>query len=74
LERISFDPSEGITRHFTGQDVKIVSRNLNAEIRPNVRLLDGLCRHRVPWIKEADETTLLAANNRATIVESLDMR
>jgi hypothetical protein len=73
LERIDFDPSVGVTLKFAGQTVKIVGRNLNAEIRPNVRLLDGLIRHRVPWIQEADEPALLRADRHATVIEHFEL-
>lgn len=52
IERIEFDPSEGITIHALGQSIKIKGRNLNVECRPQVRLFDGLARHRVAWIRE----------------------
>ena len=71
LERIEFDPSEGITLKFAGQVVKITGRNLNAELRPNVRLLAGLVRHRVPWIQEADEPTLLTSQGRDVVIERI---
>jgi len=54
LERSELDPSDGITLHFAGRTVRITGRNLNAEVRPNVRLFDGILRHRVPWIRESD--------------------
>jgi hypothetical protein len=72
LERIDFDSSAGITLKFAGQTVRIAGRNLNAELRPNVRLLDGLCRHRVPWIQEADEPAALRAERRATVIEHFE--
>lgn len=53
IEKIEFDPSEGITIHALGQQVKIKGRNLNAEVRPGVSLFQGLTRHRVPWIQES---------------------
>jgi hypothetical protein len=72
LERIEFEPSSGITLRFAGQTVKIAGRNLNTELRPNVRLLDGLCRHRVPWIQEADEPSSLRADRRAIVIEHVE--
>lgn len=60
LHRIDFDPSEGITLWFASQKVVIRGQNLNAEVRPNVRLLDGLVRHRVPWISEANRSSAVA--------------
>jgi hypothetical protein len=55
LDRAKFDPSEGITLRFGMEKVRIIGRNLNAEIRPNIRLLTGITRHRVPWVQEDDE-------------------
>ncbi len=55
LDLASFDPSEGITLGFGGRKVTIRGRNLQAEVRPNVRLFQALVRQRVPWLQEADE-------------------
>lgn len=52
IEKIEFDPSEGITIHALGQKVQIQGRYLNAEVRPGVSLFQGLTRHRVPWVGE----------------------
>lgn len=71
LERAEFDPSEGITLRFTGQTVKIIGSNLNAEARPHVHLYDGIVRHRVPWLQEADEPSMLAAPKGSTVIEQL---
>lgn len=73
LERIDFDAASGMTLTFGRQVVRIQGRNLNAESRPNVRLLDGLCRHRVPWIQEADEPTSLRADPIATVIERIEV-
>jgi hypothetical protein len=72
LERVEFNPSSGLLLHFMGQTVKITGRNLNAEIRPNVRLFDGLCRHRVPWVKEADGPTAMVSAKHSPIIESIE--
>jgi hypothetical protein len=69
LRKVEFDPSTGIALHFDGQAVRIVGRNLNAEIRPNVRLLRGLLAHRVPWIQEASEANLLRAGEHNVVIE-----
>ncbi|HEY4312812.1 MAG TPA: hypothetical protein VGN12_25405 [Pirellulales bacterium] len=74
LERAEFDPSEGITLHFGAKRVKVTGRNLNAEIRYNVRLFAGIARHRVPWIQEADEPAALQAPKSATVVEGLELK
>ena len=55
IERIGYDPSEGITLHLGGQKIVIRGTSLNAEVRPNVRLFEGLTRHRVGWVREAND-------------------
>lgn len=64
IEKIEFDPSEGITIHALGRAIKIEGQNLNAEIRPGVSLFQGLTRHRVTWIRECDSN-----NNKEATVE-----
>ena len=71
LERVEFDPSEGITLHLGGQKITIKGRNLNGEARPQVRLFNGICRHRVSWIQEADQSADLQANMALPIVEQI---
>lgn len=72
LERVAFDPSEGITLSAAGQKVRIKGRNLNAEVRPSVRLFEGIARHRVPWIRESDRAAAMGAEDRAAIVDSIE--
>jgi hypothetical protein len=72
IERIEFDPSEGITLHALGQKIRIKGRNLNVEARPNVTLFSGVARHRVPWIQEADGPTMIQAGERTTLIESIE--
>lgn len=50
LEQAEFDPSEGITLHVSGRKIRITGRNLNAEVRPTVRLFEGITRHSLPSI------------------------
>jgi hypothetical protein len=69
LDHAIFDPSEGITLHFSRKKVRLTGRNLNAEVRPNLRLWEAILRHRVPWIKEADEPTALSAPRHALVIE-----
>ena len=72
LERVEFDPSEGITLHVGGQRIRIKGRNLNGEVRPNVRLFQGITRHKVPFIQEADEPAALQAGKSVTIIEKIE--
>lgn len=67
IDKVEFDPSEGITISAAGQKIHIRGRNLNAEVRPTVRLFEGLTRHRVPWVREADSTLREASSPEALI-------
>jgi hypothetical protein len=72
LERVEFDPSEGITLSFAGQRIRIRGRNLNTESRPTVRLFEGIARHRVTWIQESDRAGSIEAPDHATIIDSIE--
>ena len=72
LDKAEFDPSVGITLHIGSQTIKLRGRNLNTEARPNVRLFQGITRHRVPWIQEADEPTAMEAQGQGTLVEEIE--
>jgi hypothetical protein len=71
LERAEFDPSDGITLHFAGKEVRITGRNLNADNQPNIRLFNGILRHRVPWVQEADGAEVMSFDSKSTIIEAL---
>ena len=72
LVQVEFDPSVGITLHLAGQKIRILGRNLNAESRANVRLLQGILRHRVPWVQEMDEPALMRAGDQETVIERIE--
>lgn len=72
LEHADFNPSDGIILRVGGQQVRIRGRNLNTEIRPNVRLFQSITRHRVSWIQEADQATILESGPGAVVVESIE--
>ncbi|MGA2258012.1 MAG: hypothetical protein ABSG53_25385 [Thermoguttaceae bacterium] len=72
LERAEFDPSEGITLHVTGRQIRLRGRNLNAEMRPLVRLFQGITRHRVPWVQEVSELAAMRAGKGETVVEAIE--
>lgn len=74
LKKAAFDPSGDIVLDFSGEVVKITGRNLNDEIRPHVHLLNGIVRHRVPWIQESDGASALAAADKAVVIESLSVK
>ena len=73
IEKMEFDPSAGITLHALGKVIRITGRHLNTELRPNVRLFQGLTKHRVPWIQAADEPARLDASPVNTIVERIEV-
>ena len=72
IEKVSFDPSEGITLHLPGQQVKIRGRNLNAEAIPKVKLFEAITRHRVPWIQEASERESISAPKGTPVVDKIE--
>lgn len=74
LERIEFDPSVGIKLIAAGMEILITGRNLNEEIRTNVRLFECLARHRVPWLREADEDELMRSLPAATVIEKISWK
>jgi hypothetical protein len=73
LERVEFDPSEGYSLYFGSHVVRIEGRNLAQEVRPNVRLLDGLMRHRIVWLREFSEPEVMRAGADALVIESISI-
>jgi hypothetical protein len=72
LERAEFNPSEGITLSIVGQKVRIKGRNLNAEVRQSVRLFEAITRHRISWVQEANEPDGMEADDKATVIDSIE--
>jgi hypothetical protein len=72
ITRMEFQPSGMITLAVGTESVRIKGRNLNGEIRPQVRLFQGICRHRVPWVVEADRPASLKSEAAATVVEAIE--
>ncbi len=72
LDHAEFNPSDGITLSVAGRKIRIKGRNLNAEVRPTVHLFEGITRHRVPWIQEADRATGLEADERETVIDAIE--
>jgi hypothetical protein len=72
IERMEFNPSQGITLHCGRHTIRIKGRQLNAEARSQVRLFQGLTRHRVPWIQEADQPTELRADPCTVLVDGIE--
>ena len=72
LDKAEFDPSTGITLHIGSQTITLRGRHLNTETRPHVRLFQGITRHRVPWIQEADEPSAMESQGQGTLVEEIE--
>ncbi|HVX13830.1 MAG TPA: hypothetical protein VHC22_21790 [Pirellulales bacterium] len=74
LERAEFDPSAGITLYFMGKAVRITGSNLNSEVRPHVRMFNGILRHRVPWIQETSQVIAMRAAKDAVVIERIEVK
>ena len=72
LERVEFDPDRGITLYLPSQTIRITGSGLNAEVRPAVRLFDGIVRHRVSWIRESERAAALQASAESVVVQAID--
>jgi hypothetical protein len=71
IERVEFDPAEGITVYAAGQRIRIRGTNLNGSPDRRQRLFEGLARHCVPWIQEVTEAQLFEWPAAACLVESI---
>ena len=72
LQIAEFEPSTGITLLFSIGKVRITGPNLNAESRPQIRLFDGLVRHKVTFIQEARESDLMQSDPHFPVVERIE--
>lgn len=72
ISAVVFDPSDGITVKCGDLSIVIRGRNLNAEVRPQIRLLQGLTRHRVPWIQEAERSGSVSANRNGIQIDAIE--
>ncbi len=71
IDRMLFRPSKGIELTAGRIRILIEGRNLNAEVRPQLRLFEALTRHRVQWIREATQAESMEANDGACVVEAI---
>ncbi|MBS0206912.1 MAG: hypothetical protein JSS49_28895 [Planctomycetes bacterium] len=71
LQEVDLDPSKEITLCLPCGKIKIIGRNLNVENKPNIRLFQGIVRHKVPFVQEADEVASMKARDGDTIVECI---
>lgn len=67
IERVEFNPTDGITLHVHGDKIHIKGRDLNSE----VRLFQGITRHRVAWIQESYRPRILKGGEQATVIEEI---
>jgi len=73
LERLSFDPSEGLVCHFMGGVVTLRGRNFTKATTSPISLLDGILRHRVPWIAEKEELHAAVQSPDLVIVTKIEI-
>lgn len=71
IDRVEYSPDTGITLHCSGRRITITGSGLNAEARPRVRLLDGIVRHRVPWVRES-EATRVPVEVGGSVIEAIE--
>lgn len=71
LVQATFDPSFGILLQFGGKRVTIIGSNLNAEVRPNVRLFQALLRHRITWIRETEGVEPVVSGQ--AVIDSIEL-
>jgi hypothetical protein len=72
VQRIEYEPQAGITLYLPDMQVRVQGTGLNAEAKPTIRLLDGVIRHKVPWIRECDAAEILRAGDGGVAVERID--
>jgi hypothetical protein len=72
LQEVDLDPSKEIILCFPCGKIRIVGRNLNIETKPDIRLFQGITRHKVPFIQEADEVMSMKARDGDTLIERIE--
>lgn len=72
LQEVHLDPSREITLCIPGGKINIIGRNLNAESKPNIRLFQGITRHKVAFIQEADEVMIMKSGDSDTFIGRIE--
>lgn len=72
IERVEYNPSDGIILHALGRSIRIKGRNLNADGSPHGQLFRGIVRHRVAWVREADASRLVVARDDESVVDAIE--
>lgn len=73
IERIEFDPSEGITISSAKSRIRITGRNLNTAIGAQARLYECMTRQRVQWVQETEQMGLLAQPDSSCVIEAITL-
>jgi hypothetical protein len=73
LAQANLDPSRGILLQFGNRRVVLSGSNLNAEVRPNLRLFEAILRHRVPWIRETERNEQLEAAPGSILIDHINV-
>lgn len=75
IERIEFDPSEGITIRIGGQAIRIKGRNLNAEVCSGQSLFMCMARQRMLWVAEvaSNETHTIGGGSDRPAVDAIEV-
>lgn len=69
IERMEFDPSEGILLVAGPLRIQVRGRNLNSEVGATARLFEALTCHRVTWVQEASRTQPLEMDGSCVVEE-----
>jgi hypothetical protein len=70
INRMQFNSAE-ITLYCGDDKIIIRGRNLNSETRPQLRLFEGLTKHKVSFLQEADRSALLQSE-KEVVVEAIE--
>jgi len=74
LERVSYEPTEGMTLFFLGVQVQLIGRNLATAQASGVSLLEAIQRHRVPWIRQVEELRGQFFSPTAVVVTQIEIQ
>lgn len=74
LERVAYDPSEGVALRFLGAEVLLRGQNLAAGQGGGPALLEALHRHRAAWVRETEELASLLLAPGAAVVTRVEVR
>jgi hypothetical protein len=69
IEKMRFNPNDGITIHALGNEIRIKGRHLNITDGTKLGLFNGLCRQRIAWVQENPRA--LGADHNTTLIESI---